>query len=259
MANVGKNIRNMRNKNKMTQDDLAEKLFVSRQTVSNYETGKSNPDIDMLIKIAEVLNTDVNILIFGIPTPPDKKREYLKLAINVLIVLLLGIFITIARPRLKTWSNNTFHTGLTIAFQLSVYPAFLFSMGFCIMQAAGALLGAKPLLGKIPGTIHYIIILFLVIYTVLILPFCITEVQYALKLIRHMHMNGGTAGIFSLPHTTDRPFQRLAYNLFYSLYYFRLKYSPVYGSFLLGAALWGTKPAKSTDKKKSLPNPDTPR
>ena len=77
MANVGKNIRNMRNKNKMTQDELAEKLFVSRQTVSNYETGKSNPDIDMLVKIAEVLNTDVNILIFGIPTPPGRKREYL--------------------------------------------------------------------------------------------------------------------------------------------------------------------------------------
>lgn len=263
MANVGKNIRNMRNKNKMTQDELAEKLFVSRQTVSNYETGKSNPDIDMLIKIAEVLNTDVNILIFGIPTPPDKKREYRKLAVNVLIVLLLGIFITIARPRLNAWSGDTFHTGLTVAFQLTVYPAFLFSTGFCIMQAAGGLFGAKPLSGRIPGMIHYLIILLLVIYAVLVLPFCITEIQYALKLLGHIHMNGGTAGTFSLPYTTDRPFQRLAYDIFCFLYYFRLKYSPVYGSFLLGAAFWGTKPVRaaksSADKKASPPNPDTPR
>lgn len=42
MANIGKNIRNMRNKNRMTQNELGEKLFVSRQTVSNYETGVSH-------------------------------------------------------------------------------------------------------------------------------------------------------------------------------------------------------------------------
>ncbi len=41
MANVGKNIRRLRNEKRMTQDELAEKLFVSRQTISNYETGGS--------------------------------------------------------------------------------------------------------------------------------------------------------------------------------------------------------------------------
>lgn len=41
MANVGKNIRRLRTQKHMTQDELAEKLFVSRQTVSNYETGDS--------------------------------------------------------------------------------------------------------------------------------------------------------------------------------------------------------------------------
>lgn len=41
MANVGKNIRNLRTQKKLTQDELAEKLFVSRQTVSNYENGVS--------------------------------------------------------------------------------------------------------------------------------------------------------------------------------------------------------------------------
>ena len=41
MANVGKNIRWLRNEKRMTQDELAEKLFVSRQTISNYETGDS--------------------------------------------------------------------------------------------------------------------------------------------------------------------------------------------------------------------------
>lgn len=41
MADVGKNIRHLRIQKHMTQDELAERLFVSRQTVSHYETGDS--------------------------------------------------------------------------------------------------------------------------------------------------------------------------------------------------------------------------
>lgn len=41
MTNIGKNIRILRTEKKMTQDELAEKLFVSHQTVSNYERGVS--------------------------------------------------------------------------------------------------------------------------------------------------------------------------------------------------------------------------
>ena len=55
MRDISKNIKQLRIKKKMTQDELSEVLFVTRQTVSNYETGKSRPDIDMLIKISEAL------------------------------------------------------------------------------------------------------------------------------------------------------------------------------------------------------------
>ena len=75
MANVGKNIRRLRNEKRMTQDELAEKLFVSRQTISNYETGKSNPDIDMLLKIAEIFQTDVTVLIFGTSDMSERKKD----------------------------------------------------------------------------------------------------------------------------------------------------------------------------------------
>lgn len=246
MANVGKNIRNMRAKNKMTQDELAEKLFVSRQTVSNYETGKSNPDIDMLVKIAEVLNADVNILIFGIPTPPDKKKEYLKLIISISITLLLGIFIGIAGLRLKTYVHNTFHTGLELAYMMSVYPAFLFCTGWCIMQASGTFLGAKPLAGKISRIIHYFIILFLILYGIIVLPYCIMEVQYAIKL--YQWMNSGMSSSFQTA-VSEGGFQEFVWNLFSVLYYFYFKYSLKYSFFFLGAALWGTKPSREKENR----------
>ena len=69
MRDIAKNIRSLRTSQNMTQDDLAEKLFVTRQTVSNYETGKSRPDVEMLARIAEVLKTDVNTLIYGPQAP----------------------------------------------------------------------------------------------------------------------------------------------------------------------------------------------
>lgn len=253
MANVGKNIRNMRTKNKMTQDELAEKLFVSRQTVSNYETGKSNPDIDMLVKIAEVLNTDVNILIFGIPKPPVQKREYLKLSIGLFITLLLGIFMTIAGPWLKIYIMDTFNTSLEIAYQVSVYPLFLFFTGWCIMQASGTFLGAKPLAGRIPRIIHYLIILILILYWMVVIPYCIMEISYAIELDSFIKANTE----YTL--TREGEYHTLIGNLWVALYYFHFKYSLVYTFFFYGAILWGTKPLKPADKAALPPNPDTPQ
>lgn len=81
MAKVGKNIRVQRTKQGISQETLAEQLYVSRQTVSNYETGKSYPDIDMLVKIAEVLKVDISVLIYGeavLKQRPVFDRKYLK-------------------------------------------------------------------------------------------------------------------------------------------------------------------------------------
>ena len=52
MAEISKNIKKFRKESEMTQQELAEKLNVTRQTVSNWENGKTQPDIDMLQNIA---------------------------------------------------------------------------------------------------------------------------------------------------------------------------------------------------------------
>lgn len=50
----------------MKQEDLAEKINVTRQTISNYENGKSQPDIETLTMLAEALGTDINEIIYGV-------------------------------------------------------------------------------------------------------------------------------------------------------------------------------------------------
>ena len=74
MSNIGKNIRAARVRRDMTQDDLAERLHVSRQTVSNYETGRSRPDVEMLLAAAKELEVDVQVLLYGEPLRPERRR-----------------------------------------------------------------------------------------------------------------------------------------------------------------------------------------
>lgn len=63
MACLPNNLKNLRKQNNYSQDELAEKLFVTHQTISNHETGKSEPSIKIIQKYAEFYNVDFNDLI----------------------------------------------------------------------------------------------------------------------------------------------------------------------------------------------------
>lgn len=62
---TGAVIKELREKNHMTQAELAEKLGVSDKTVSKWETAKGYPDISLLEPIAKVLGVSVTELISG--------------------------------------------------------------------------------------------------------------------------------------------------------------------------------------------------
>ena len=49
---IHQNLRDLRAARGMTQDQVAERLHITRQTVSNYETGRSQPDLDTLVRLA---------------------------------------------------------------------------------------------------------------------------------------------------------------------------------------------------------------
>ncbi len=60
---LGENIKIARKNKGLTQEELALKLNVVRQTVSKWEKNLSVPDADLLEKLAETLDTDVYILL----------------------------------------------------------------------------------------------------------------------------------------------------------------------------------------------------
>ena len=69
----GENLKAMRKAKGYTQEELAIKINVVRQTVSKWEKGLSVPDADMLSQIAEVLDTKVSVLLGGTITEETDK------------------------------------------------------------------------------------------------------------------------------------------------------------------------------------------
>ena len=62
---IAEKIKNARIQNNYTQEQTAEKLMVSRQTISNWENGKSLPDILSLIRMSELYHLSLDDLLKG--------------------------------------------------------------------------------------------------------------------------------------------------------------------------------------------------
>lgn len=62
---VGENIRKQREQKHVSQEEMAQALNVTRQTVSSWETGRTEPDLDTLHRIAQYLEVTVEELIYS--------------------------------------------------------------------------------------------------------------------------------------------------------------------------------------------------
>ena len=60
---IGKTIKELRKECNMSQTELANKLFISQDTVSLWERGKSNPDIEMIIELTRIFNVSSDYLL----------------------------------------------------------------------------------------------------------------------------------------------------------------------------------------------------
>lgn len=63
MSTLSENIKNKRKQLNLTQENIAVKLNINRATYAGYETGKSSPDIETLIKLADLFETSIDFLV----------------------------------------------------------------------------------------------------------------------------------------------------------------------------------------------------
>ena len=77
--NIGTNLANIRKKRNLTQEELASLINVSPKTISSYETNRSLPNIEILITLSSVLDTNIEtILNLNKDNKEEIKRIYTK-------------------------------------------------------------------------------------------------------------------------------------------------------------------------------------
>ncbi len=72
---LGKNLYNLRKNKNLSQEEVAEKLNVTRQTISKWETNESKPDFDKILPICELFNITTEELLIGINTEKKELNE----------------------------------------------------------------------------------------------------------------------------------------------------------------------------------------
>lgn len=69
MNTVGRNIQKLRQTKKVTQEEIAAALNVTRQAISSWENGKTQPDIDTLQRLSAYFEVSMEELIYGEKRP----------------------------------------------------------------------------------------------------------------------------------------------------------------------------------------------
>ena len=71
MTHLAQQLKSLRTAKKMSQDDLAEKLYISRKAISKWETGEATPDLDKLVQLADIFKVSLDFLVLG--KEPEKE------------------------------------------------------------------------------------------------------------------------------------------------------------------------------------------
>lgn len=237
MNKIGSNIKTLRESKNISQEELAQKLLVSRQTVSDYENGKKNPEIEVIIQIAEIFQTDANKLIYGFEEAIDKK---VKIRNIIQIILCLALFV--AMHYIDKYFYNLFSTyyivGPRLFIDSAIWPFLYIFAGWSIMLFMQTLTEYKPLIKKYLTIIHWILVAIILAYIVINLPLWIWLVKDTWAQVSLF--NGG--GSYSY-ESSSPSYAQWAIDL---VFYFNIAKS-YFLYIIIGAGLWLTK-----GKKKKL-------
>lgn len=146
---VGKNIVRLRKERELSQEQLANELHVTRQAVSNWETGRSQPDLNMLEALAGIFHTDILVVIYGqLPPQEDEeikaaqRRRHLRQAVILGLAALAGYILSaIVSRHLNILRQRTYNVFPYIVFNSFVRPVVGIPAGMALMHGLN-LLGA---------------------------------------------------------------------------------------------------------------------
>lgn len=90
MHTIGEEIKNLRQQKGMTQQELADLLFITRQAISSYENSKTTPDLQTLQRLGEIFNTD---LIHSTTTEKPIKNYSALIYIGIIFITIINLLV----------------------------------------------------------------------------------------------------------------------------------------------------------------------
>ena len=119
------NLQKLRSEKNISQEQLADKIGVSRQSISAWESGKSSPELEKLIALSELFEISLDELTGKISTRKVNfnKKEYEKSYQKIALIRALGIFILFAGLAVAAYFSGSiasFNVLAGIALMLSL-------------------------------------------------------------------------------------------------------------------------------------------
>lgn len=216
----------------MTQEAMAEALFVTRQTVSNYENGRSRPDLDMLLKIAEVLETDVTALLYGPPISQSKKGSYRRLLLSGLILVAVTVLYAALSILAPSKSIFGYQYAIRSLKQLTVLPVVMFVLGWILTHCLSIFCNLQPLQAEKVKVPRLIIGILLGIFVLIPIPYIIFHIVACYRSFVYQSVS------------MSFPYIPILQELFYAIFFIITKVPFVYS--ILGSIFWllGLPPTK---------------
>lgn len=125
MSKLPENLKKIRKDNNFSQEDLAEKLGVSRQAISKWESGVAYPEMDKIIQIAKMFNLNIDDLLKN-DIRESKNEKEKKNSINKCI----DDFLRFISDTTEMFSRMTFKTKLKCLIRMILIIGFLSLLGF---------------------------------------------------------------------------------------------------------------------------------
>lgn len=131
---IGCKLRNARNEKGITQEQAAEFLGVSRQTISNWENNRSYPDIISVIRMSDLYAISLDLLLKEENTVKQTYQEFLEESTNTVrakrdlgkIILLSAYFVTWGAAMLVFWlTKGPATSALDVTFRWILLPLLL--------------------------------------------------------------------------------------------------------------------------------------
>lgn len=136
MKEFGNNIRQFREERGMRQQELASLLHVSRQTVSNYERGETSPGLEMVFRIAAVLQAEPKELFLGRIAEERVQMKSAGKGIRI-VFLAAAIVLLLFLSRLAEGLYLSGNGSLLVLYEHWLRPALSVWIGFWGTAAAG--------------------------------------------------------------------------------------------------------------------------